>query len=75
MTRLKQFRKDSDLTQKECAYKLGVTLRGYVMMEDGKRGVPLHHYKLLGELFDVNVVDIFAACYSIYENSNGHKAT
>ena len=59
---LKELRKNSNLTQKEVAQKIGVTVRFISALEHGKRN-PSDKTKLkLAEVYQINLKEIFLAC-------------
>lgn len=53
--RLKNFREDNDLLQKEIAKKIGISQQTYSMWENGTKIIPLKHLNTLCNIYDVNM--------------------
>ena len=53
--RLKDFREDNDLFQKEIAEKIGISQQTYSMWENGTKIIPLKHLNTLCNIYDVNM--------------------
>ncbi|KSU14876.1 helix-turn-helix domain-containing protein [Lactococcus lactis] len=53
--RLKELRKEKDLTQKEIANKLGVSRVAYTNWENGKREPNIERFVKLADYFNVNI--------------------
>lgn len=57
--RLKEIRKERGLTQTEMADLLGLSLRGYVYIEQGERELQLKYVRLLSEKFKIPESEFF----------------
>lgn len=53
--RLKNFREDNDLLQKEIAKRIGISQQTYSMWENGTKIIPLKHLNTLCNIYDVNM--------------------
>ena len=53
--RLRDLRVDADLTQKEIAAELGITIQQYSLYERGDREIPFHHVISLTQYYHVSL--------------------
>ena len=53
--RLKDIREDSDKKQEEVASVLDITRQQYQHYESGKREMPMHHFVILAEYYNVSL--------------------
>ena len=53
--RLRDLRVDADLTQKEIAAELGITIQQYSLYERGDREIPFHHVISLAQYYHVSL--------------------
>lgn len=53
--RLRDLREDRDLKQEDVARLLGITRQQYQLYESGKRELPMHHFILLAESYNVSL--------------------
>lgn len=52
--RLRNLREDNDLKQEAVAFVLKITRQQYQLYESGKRKLPLEHFKVLCEFYNVS---------------------
>ena len=53
--RLKDFREDNDLYQKDISKKIGVSQQTYSMWENGTKIIPLKHLNTLCNIYDISM--------------------
>ena len=53
--RIRDMREDNDLTQKELAKALGITVQQYSLYERGDREIPFHHVITLAKFYNVSI--------------------
>ena len=53
--RIRDLREDSDMTQKEVAAELGITIQQYSLYERGDREIPFHHVITLAKFYNVSL--------------------
>ena len=53
--KLRDTREDHDMTQKDIAAVLGITVQQYSLYERGEREIPLHHAITLAKFYNVSL--------------------
>ena len=53
--RLKDIREDADKKQEDIARVLNITRQQYQLYESGKREMPMHHFVILAEYYNVSL--------------------
>ncbi len=53
--RIRDLREDKDLTQKEVASALAISIQQYSLYERGTREIPFHHAITLAKYYDVSL--------------------
>ena len=53
--RLKDIREDADKKQEDIASVLNITRQQYQLYESGKRELPMHHFVVLAEYYNVSL--------------------
>jgi len=53
--RLKDMREDSDKKQEDIAAVLKITRQQYQLYESGKREMPMHHFVILAEYYNISL--------------------
>lgn len=53
--RLKDIREDADKKQEDIARILNITRQQYQLYESGKREMPMHHFVILAEYYNVSL--------------------
>ena len=60
---LKDLRRERGLTQKQCAYYVGVTKRQYINWEQGNSVIPVNKFKRLADYLQIELKELFVACF------------
>lgn len=53
--RLKDTREDADKKQEDIAFVLNITRQQYQLYESGKREMPMHHFVILAQYYNVSL--------------------
>ncbi len=65
--RIHDLREDNDMTQKQIAAELGITVQQYSLYERGEREIPFHHAITLAKFYHVSLD--YIAGLTNYKNS------